>query len=179
MSSQLLQAPPPGQTVRNYNAGNIRLRKGDFAVFQLQFRIGDDDTISNDWQALHALESISIPWVPWDNANPDAFTAGFTALSLPGLQGSPPVYFPELLSAPFDHAAVDHYFEDLVQNGQDAFLCSHVGAASTVMSNTVNNTMVTMADRLLNRVIEKGNMDVLLERLRACGRHDLVEKLSQ
>lgn len=84
-----------------------------------------------------------------------------------------------LLCAPFDHAAVNHYFADFLENGEDAFLRSHIGPDSTVVLNTIKNTTLSMADRLLDRVIEKGNMDVLLERLRACGRYDLVEKLLQ
>lgn len=148
-------------------------------VYQFQFHVGDDDTICKDWEALNALECFALPWAPWDNATPSSFIA----LSLPTLRGPPLIEFPDtpgqLLCAPFDHAAVNHYFADFLENSEDAFLRSHIGPDSAVMLNTIKNTTLSMADRLLDRVIENGNMDVLLERLRACGRDDLVEKLLQ
>lgn len=98
-------------------------------------------------------------------------------------EAPPLIEFPDtpgqLLCAPFDHAAVNHYFADFLENSEDTFLRSHIGPDSAVMLNTIKNTTLSMADRLLDRVIENGNMDVLLERLRACGRDDLVEKLLQ
>lgn len=39
--------------------------------------------------------------------------------------------------------------------------------------------MFTMADRLLKRIAEEGSTDMLLERLNACGRSDIVEKIMQ
>lgn len=177
--SQLLQATPPGHIVSNYDAGNMHLKKGDFAVFQLQFRVGDDDTILNDWQALDAIESISIPWAPWDNATPPAFTA----LGLPSLHRAPLVQFAgaegRLLCAPFDHTAVHAYFADFIKNGQDAFVRSHFEASSAVLLTGINDSMFTMADRLLKRIAEEGRTDMLLERLNACGRSDIVEKMMQ
>lgn len=159
--------------------GIVRLGKGDFAVFQLQFRVGDDDTIFKDWQALDALESIALPWAPWD----DATTPAFTALGLPSLQASPLVYFTgmpgRLLRAPFDHAAVHAYFADFIEDGQDAFVRSHFEASSAVLLTGINDSMFTMADRLLKRIAEEGSTDVLLERLRACGRNDIVAKILQ
>lgn len=179
ISYQLLQDAPPGHIVSNFDAGNMRLKKGDFAVFQLQFRVGDDDTILNDWQALDAIESISIPWAPWDNATPPAFTA----LGLPSLQGPPLIHFAgaegRLLCAPFDHTAVHAYFEDFIKNGQDAFVRSHFEASSAVLLTGMNDSMFTMADRLLKRIAEEGSTDMLLERLNACGRSDIVEKIMQ
>ncbi|OJT10745.1 hypothetical protein TRAPUB_12739 [Trametes pubescens] len=176
---ELRQAAPAGGIDSDYKHGTIRLNKGDFAVFQLQFHVGDDDTISKDWQALDALESIALPWAPWDNSTAPAFTA----LGLPSLQGPPLVHFSNapgrLLCAPFDHGAVHEYFADLIEDSEDAFLRSHFGSSSAVLSNTVNVSMFTMADTLLKRVAEEGNVNVLLGRLRACGRHDIVEKLVQ
>lgn len=176
-SSQLLQVAPPEVIIGDPTGGIVRLGKGDFAVFQLQFRVGDDDTISKDWQALDALESITMVWEK-TTTHP-----AFTAPSLPIPQG-PPVLDSagasgRLLRAPFDHAAVHAYFADFIEDGQDAFVRSHFEASSAVLLTDINDLMFTMADRLLKRIAEEGSTDVLLERLRACGRNDIVAKILQ
>lgn len=155
----------------------MRLAKGDFVVLQLQFRVGDGDTIAKDWQALDAVECIALPWAPWD----EVVRPAVLARDLPAIESGPPVDLGptggRFLRARFDRDTIRHYFADIIDHGEDAFMRSHLGADHADLAHKIKDSRITMGDKLLKRITDDGNMALLLERLRACGRDDIVAKL--
>ncbi|EIW51499.1 uncharacterized protein TRAVEDRAFT_54535 [Trametes versicolor FP-101664 SS1] len=162
--------------IENAREGVVRLEKGDFVVLQLQFRVGDDKTIAKDWQALDTLESTALPWSPWDGV----LAPASLDRALPTVESAPAISFGPMggrsLRAPFDHDAIHRYFADFIEHGQDACMRSRLCAGHADLADKINDSVLTMGDKLLKRIADDGGMHLLLERLRECGRHDIVAK---
>ncbi|KAI0671699.1 hypothetical protein C8Q78DRAFT_1168540 [Trametes maxima] len=173
--------------IKNAEEGIVALRTGDFAILHLQFRVGDGDAISKDWEAFHCLESIVLPWASWDGTTPPASLIP----SLPTAQ-SPPVPTPtpaqggstaqtpsaHALRAPFDQRAVRTYYADFIERGEEAYMRSHYGDARTDMARGAEQMMEMMGEMLLGHVAQAGNTDVLVRRLRESGMGDLADKIA-
>lgn len=167
------------ECIKNFEEGTVQLAKGDFVIFHFQFRVGNDNTIAKDWQALNALESFVLPWSPWDCVTPvEVITAVMPTIHTPPVANSVPSHG-RLLCVPFDHAAVSTYYADFTDHSEERYLDSHFGSAHRDVVHSVNESMLMMGDRLLARIIEDGNVGVLLSRLRECGRPDIVDKIMQ
>ena len=63
------QLPP---SVKDEKEGIIALNPGEYAILHLQFRVGDGNRISKDWEALGVCETIRIPYTIWDGTAPPA-----------------------------------------------------------------------------------------------------------
>ena len=90
---------------------------------QLQFRVGDGQTISTYWQALCHLNSFALPYVaPWNRSSPDAYDRAFSA----HYRSTDP--YPSGVQAFIDTDAVGEYYRDLAsEGGVLAFMESHFG----------------------------------------------------
>lgn len=111
--------PPP--QVLNATRGILALNPGDYAIVYMQFRVGDGQEISRDWEALCRMRSFRLPAVaPWDGQSPASHELGATALLL-----SPPR--PIGIRAFFDQDATLAYYREILEEGQRAFIESHYG----------------------------------------------------
>ncbi|TFK94053.1 hypothetical protein K466DRAFT_477247, partial [Polyporus arcularius HHB13444] len=111
--------PPP--QVLNATRGILALNPGDYAIVHMQFRVGDGQEISRDWEALCRMRSFRLPAVaPWDGQSPASHELGATALLL-----SPPRSIG--IRAFFDQDATLAYYREILEEGQRAFIESHYG----------------------------------------------------
>lgn len=141
---------------------------------QLQFRVGDDDTIFKDWVALGALEAFFIPWTPWDGVStPAALATSLPTVQAPasGAEGS------RLLRAPFDQRAVRAHYADFIEHGKEAYLRSHFGDVRADMSRS-SDDMLAMLGEMLGGAgfgTQAGDTDALVQHLRDMGIHDIAD----
>lgn len=161
----------------------MALNQGEYAIFHLQFRVGDGDAISKEWQALGCLEKIHIPYATWDGtASPSTL-----ASSLPLAQSDTPSSTAEgssgsagvgqSLRASFNQRAIRAHYADFIERGEEAYLRSHYGDARANMARDADKMMEMMGEMLLGSVAQAGNTDVLVQRLRNMDMHDLADKL--
>ncbi|OSD06538.1 hypothetical protein PYCCODRAFT_1383571 [Trametes coccinea BRFM310] len=175
-------APLPSQ-IQDDKTGTLLLNTGDYAIMHMQFRVGDGDNVSKDWEALSCLESLCFPWVSWDGSTPHASLAS----SLPTAQspilsadntGSSSAAPGHLLRAPINQPMVRAHYKDFIEHGEEAYLRSHYGDARAEMSRSADGMMEMMSELLLGQVAQAGNTDVLVQRLRDCGLADLADKVA-
>ncbi|OJT10743.1 hypothetical protein TRAPUB_12737, partial [Trametes pubescens] len=173
---ELVPHTPLPTHVKDSTEGTILLNTGDFVVLHLQFRVGDGNKITKDWEALSTLEAVFLPWVLWDGVTP----LSNIAASLPTVQSSSSVESSQacgqLLCAPFDTQAVHHYFAHFIQSGQNAYMESHLGSARADLATTMDHSTFVMGDRLLRGIAQAGNLHVLVRRLREAGMDNVVDK---
>ncbi|OJT10916.1 hypothetical protein TRAPUB_12572, partial [Trametes pubescens] len=163
-------APLPAN-VKDATEGTILLNTGDFAILQLQFRVGDGDTISKDWEALGALEAFFLPWASSDDTTAPA--------SLPTAQA--PASGGDgtgLLRAPFDQRGVRAHYADFIEHGEEAYMRSHFGDAQTGGMSRAEGMVAAMGEMLLGQGAQAGNADVLVQRLRDAGMGEIADKLA-
>ncbi|KAI0649152.1 hypothetical protein C8Q79DRAFT_999011 [Trametes meyenii] len=173
--------------IKDAEQGIVALHTGEFAILHLQFRVGDGDAISKDWEAFHCVESIVLPWVSWDGTTPPSALVPSlpTAQSPPGpasttaAEGSS-TQAPRghALRAPFDQRAVQTHYADFIERGEEAYMRSHYGDARTDMARGAEQMMEMMGEMLLGQVAQAGNTDVLVQRLRETGMGELADKIA-
>lgn len=172
----MMDTPLPKNIVDAPN-GTIILGTGDFVVLHLQFRVGDDNTIVKDWEALGTLEAITLPWAPWDGITAYAdVAASLRSVQSPPADKSGPADA-GLLRVPFDQHAVHSYFADFIEHGEDAYIRSHFGDARGDMVRGTDAAMNSMTLEVLRRIEQAGNLDILVERLRETGMGELADQL--
>lgn len=174
-----MSSAPLPERVKDAHEGTIVLCTGDFVVLHLQFRLGDDETISKEWDALQVIEAIFIPYVPLDGigAHVDLSPSLPTVQSPVSVDDTPAIG--RLLRVPLDQAAVRDYFADFLQHGQEAYMRSHFGAARADMTSRGDAAMMLMGDRLLRGVVQSRNLTQLVRRLREAGMYDLAAKFCE
>lgn len=170
-------APLPAN-IKDAKEGTILLATGDFAILHLQFRVGDGDTISKDWEALGALEALLLPWAPSDGTSTPAALAASLPTAQSSTSGESSTAHGRLLRAPFDQRGVDEYFADFIEHGEETYMRSHFGDARANMSRLADGSMAVMGEALLAKVAQAGNTDVLIQRLRDSGLGELADKLA-
>ncbi|EIW61127.1 uncharacterized protein TRAVEDRAFT_46351 [Trametes versicolor FP-101664 SS1] len=127
-TNEFVSSAPLPKQVKDADQGTILLSTGDFVVLQLQFRLGNDGTISKEWDALGTIEAIFLPYVPWNGV------PAITQLPplLPTVQSPTSVCgipaIGHLLRVPLDQEAVRHYFADFWQHGKEVYMRTHFGA---------------------------------------------------
>lgn len=168
-------APLPAN-IKDAKQGNVLLSTGDFAILHLQFRVGDGDTISKDWEALGALEALFLPWAPFHiTSTSTALPAALPTAQAPasGAEGS------GLLRAPFDQRGVRAHYADFIEHGEEAYMRSHFGDAGGGGGgmSRAEGMIAAMGEMLLGQGAQAGNADVLVQRLRDAGMGELADKL--
>ena len=168
---------PPG--MRDVNQGIVGLAPGDFAIIEIQFRIGDEKTINLDWQALRCLDHLVVPFMLWDRVSNATTLASAVppAYTLPDLSSSERPYPSAIkhIRMPFDQEVVSGYYRDHIEHGEDYFMRTHHGDAQTDMSNDeVEKGTALIRKNLLHE--SGGNLEAGLDYYRAIGLGDFVEK---
>ncbi|KAI0635897.1 hypothetical protein C8Q77DRAFT_1100288 [Trametes polyzona] len=183
--AEMKKDAPPSANIKDANNGFVLLNTGEYAILHLQFRVGDGDMISKDWEALGALEAIYLPWAPWDGSTPlDATAASLPSahahsLANPTADGSDSTaHAGKLLRAPFDQRAIRSYYADFIERGEEAYMRSHYGDARADMARNADEMMAAMGEMLLSQVAQAGNTDILVRRLRDCGMGELADKVA-
>ncbi|KAL1949447.1 hypothetical protein VTO73DRAFT_8328 [Trametes versicolor] len=170
-------APLP-ENIKDAKEATILLNTGEYVILHLQFRVGDGNTISKDWEALGALEALLLPWAPSDGTSTPAALAASLPTAQSSTSGESSTVRGRLLRAPFDQRGVDEYFADFIEHGEEAYMRSHFGDARADMSRLADESMAVMGEALLAKVAQAGNTDVLIQRLRDSGLGELADKLA-
>ncbi|KAI1797157.1 hypothetical protein LXA43DRAFT_982973 [Ganoderma leucocontextum] len=167
------QLPP---AVKGAKEGIIALNPGEYVILHLQFRVGDGDRISKDWEAMGVCETIRIPYAIWDG------TAAPASLvpSLPLAQTPVPVPSDgpgRSLRAPFNQRDVKAHYADFIERGEEAYIRAHFGDERADMVRSGEKMIEMMGEMLLGQVAQAGGMDVFAQRLRDMGMGDIADKL--
>ncbi|RPD60038.1 hypothetical protein L226DRAFT_613017 [Lentinus tigrinus ALCF2SS1-7] len=161
-------------SIKDAPEGIVALKMGEYAIFRVQFRVGDGDTISKDWEALACLETIVIPYAIWDGTSSPATLAS----SLPQADTQPSSGPGRALHARFDQAVVKTHYAEYVEHGEEAYIRAHFGDARADMTSGAEKMMEMMGEMLLGSVAQAGNTGVLVQRLRDMGMNDIAEKIA-
>ena len=106
----------------NPDRGILTLSPGDFAIIEMQFRVGDGEHITHDHAAIASCQALCLPCLaPWDGQDAELLDHELGAHFLS------PFRSPVGLRAKFDHTTVDDWYADLLAHGEFAFLDSHHG----------------------------------------------------
>lgn len=173
---KVVDGMPVHAQVKDAQHGTVLLKAGDFVVFALQFRVGDGDTISKDWEALSALEALFVPWVPWDGVEESATLTS----SLPTVQSTANAdgtcTLGRLLRVPFDQRAVKDYYADFVEHGEHAYIESHFDTGTANMTRKGDTSTNSMVIEMIRRIKRAGNIRPFIQRMSEAGMENLVDK---
>ncbi|TFK94082.1 hypothetical protein K466DRAFT_22946 [Polyporus arcularius HHB13444] len=113
--------PPPA--VKNAEKGILALRPGQYAILQMQYRVGDGGSIRKDWTALRLVQTLTLPViVPWEeDRSLTAIEADFARDH--AKSGATPLG----MRVMFDQDAVQEFFKDGIKGGDEAHIRSHYG----------------------------------------------------
>ena len=177
LSAQIKAPLPPN--IKDAAEGIVALKQGEYAIFHLQFRVGDGDRIAKDWEGFRLLESIHIPYAIWDGTtSPASLVPSLPLVHLPPSEGEASNAKGRSLRVPFNQRAVSAHYEDFIERGEEAFMRSHYGDERADMARNADNMMAMMGEMLLGSVAQAGNTHILVQRLRDMGMQDLADKLA-
>jgi len=94
----------------------VAIGYGDYAVLELQFRVGDGEGCRHDFEALGFLSSLWIPWVVWDgHTHPDDIHDCFLRH-----KKTPSGHYPQKLLVIFEATAIaTHYGDSMFVEAKD------------------------------------------------------------
>ncbi len=120
---QLKEETRPPPAVKNAEKGILALRPGQYAILQMQYRVGDGGSIRKDWTALRLVQTLTLPViVPWEeDRSPTAIEADFARDH--AKSGATPLGMRVI----FDQDAVQEFFKDGIKGGDEAHIRSHYG----------------------------------------------------
>ena len=160
---------PPN--VHDAKLGIVSLKPGEYVIFTAQFRVGDGETISKDWEALRYLQGFSLAWSIWQTTDPhvlDNMLAQYHAKD---------GHIPGGLRMSFDHSAMRRYYDDFVERGEDAHIRSHFGAERATMVESSHTMMGVMGNHMLDVLEESGEIEVMYAHMRQMGLDDLADEI--
>ena len=143
-------------------------------IFNVQFRVGDGDRITEDWHALACLSTLTLEFKLWEQGTDPLLLDGALAQRL-GRDGRAP----EGLRAVFDHRAMREWYDDLIVHGERTFIKSHYGAERVGVLENTGKMMEVMGKEMTKKMEESGAMDAILAKLRADGMHDMANGLEE
>ena len=156
--------------VINPERGIVALKPGQYAIMQMQFRVGDGKTIRTYWNALSRLDSLCMPFIaPWKGDSPDAYDEVFTKQRIP--QG---------LCAYMDMEAIVTFYRDAAVKGEHAFVESHYGKDQADKWREAHLEMNDVTQALLDIFsIATGGQGIrdFSEHCRTTGNNELLEVL--
>ena len=109
--------------MKNADRGILALRQGQYAILQMQYRVGNGGIMRKDWDALRLVQTFTLPVVvPWEeDRSPTALEATFAREHRKA--GSAPLG----MRVAFDQDAVQEFFKDGIEGGDEAHILSHYG----------------------------------------------------
>ncbi|KAI0714288.1 hypothetical protein C8T65DRAFT_644606 [Cerioporus squamosus] len=161
--------------VKDAKEGIVALSPGDFVEFHVQFRIGDDDLITREFEAFAALQSVCVAFTPWDGkASPAGLNRALVKLQARG--EDPPSKFG--LVASIDQDALVVHYGDFLLRGEDAYMESHFGKERVLIMRQLGKLAEKEGKKTWEDAQLTGESDEMLERLRGAGLGDLAEMVA-
>lgn len=176
---QVKETPPA--SVKDVTSGIVALNQGEYVIYNLQFRVGDGDSVAKDWEALRCLETIHVPYAIWDGTSSPSSLASYLPLvqnQSSASAGASSEGKGQSLRAPFNQRAVTAHYADYIEHDEEAYVRSHFGDERTDMARNADNMMAMMGEMLLGSVAQAGNTDLLAQRLRDMGMDELAGKVA-
>ncbi|KAI0749331.1 hypothetical protein C8Q80DRAFT_1269228 [Daedaleopsis nitida] len=168
------EGKPLPPSVHDVERGIVSLRPGEYVVFSAQFRLGDGDTITTDWEAFERLSCASLAFSLWEQGADPCLLDDILAQFL-GRNG----HAPEGLRMPFDHPTMVDFYHDYLVYGEEAFIRSHYGAERVEILKK-SSRMVELLGKGLTRQLEDSmDMDAMIAQLRASGLQDMADGLDE
>ncbi|RDX57375.1 hypothetical protein OH76DRAFT_1476775 [Lentinus brumalis] len=156
--------------------GVVSLKPGEYVVYRIQFRVGDDDGLTTDFGALGRLAGLNLAFTLWEHGlNPTLLDYILsTTIHKDG-------HVPQGLGVLLDHHAIYQHYADFIEKGQEAFIESHFGRKRVDAFRTHFQSMDTIGRHMM-RTLEHtdGGMDRFVAELRASGTsQEMVEKFER
>lgn len=146
--------------VINAERGILALGAGEYAILQLQFRVGNGVNIRKDYEALHCVQGVSLPlFAPWTDESPNMIEHSIRELF------ASPQRAPLGIHTFLDSAAVRDYYQEALEHGDRAFIESHHGRVRADEWERRSNLMVEHAKTLLQFAEECGEGPFGLEEI--------------
>ena len=159
VSSQVTQNKPAPNAIKDHKQSIVALKPGEYAILHLQFRVGDGERITKDWEAFSLLDTLHIPYTLWDGTSNPASLVPSLVLA----QSSDPT--PESpaksVRIQFNQRAVKEHYADFIQHGEQAYVRSHFGEERANMAAQAEDMMTMMGEMMLNSVAQNGGTNVL------------------
>ncbi|KDQ57398.1 hypothetical protein JAAARDRAFT_35117 [Jaapia argillacea MUCL 33604] len=161
------------QAIRDPSAGIITLNLGEFVIFEVQFRCGDNSRITKDFDVFDCLWATDVPIVsPWD---PSSQTKTKDLCTL----FPSPTKFPNSLIVQFDQDAIQTYYTDYIYGSEEKYVRSHFGDARANMMEEMSKGIESYGKWMIDMMKENGNYGELMRRLRDSGQGEMIESLNQ
>lgn len=146
--------------VINAERGMLALAPGEYAILQLQFRIGNGVNIRKDYEALFCVHGLSLPlFAPWNGESPNMLELRVREL------WDLPTRSPYGIHTFFDEGVVREYYQEALEKGDRAFVESHHGRVRADEWEKRSNLMMEHAKTLLQYAEECGQGPFGLEEI--------------
>ena len=154
--------------VLNPATGSVLLKPGQFALYHIQFRVGDSASVYAEWHALkHIIRlylPVAAPWLPTDR---EEVTERILADRF-GRAGASPAGVHVLFNQP----AMIEYYRDYIIDGKVAFVKSHYGAERAQWMQKGERELERRFKEMAERLVQKeGSVESGIQSMRAAGQH--------
>ncbi|KAI0707398.1 hypothetical protein C8Q76DRAFT_860519 [Earliella scabrosa] len=172
---QITRDTPLPPNVKDHRQGIVMINQGECVIFHLQFRVGDGNYISKDWEAFRLLETLRIPYAIWAGTT----SPSVLATTLPLAHKRPPSSDARGRTpcVRFDQDAVSRQYADFIERGEDAYLRSHYGdeRADLALRSAVVREMLVKT--VLETTVEMGGADAVADNFREMGMQDIADDI--
>ncbi|TFK94049.1 hypothetical protein K466DRAFT_477419 [Polyporus arcularius HHB13444] len=163
-------APPP-PSVHDASKGIVSLNPGEYVIYRTQFRVGDDDRIATDFEALGRLCGLSIPFKLWEQGSDPLLLDNMLSQHIHNDGHSP-----QGIVATIDRPALYEFYADYIERGEEAFIESHFGKERVEALRRQSQRMERMGTRTMQTIERTGEIDLLIAGLRSSGLQDAADR---
>ena len=165
------QLPP---AIHDASKGIVSLTPGEYVIYKLQFRVGDEHRITRDIDALGRLAGVSVPFALWDHSIAPQLLDHFMSEHI-----HKDGHEPQGIIAPMDPAALYDYYADYLEQGKEAFVLSHFGRERLDALRRQTERLESMGMRTVRQFVQTGELDAMLASVRGAGLQDAAARLER
>ncbi|RPD60008.1 hypothetical protein L226DRAFT_534947 [Lentinus tigrinus ALCF2SS1-7] len=162
--------PPPPSSVIDASKGIVSLSPGEYVIYKLQFRVGDNHRIVTDFEALSRLAGVSIAFAPQEQGSNPVLLDYILSQQIHA-DG----YEPQGIVAAIDRPALYDHYADYIESGEEAYIESHFGKERVEALRKQSLKLESMGMRTIQTLERNGEMERLTARLRAAGLEETLQ----
>ncbi|KAI0749330.1 hypothetical protein C8Q80DRAFT_1352876 [Daedaleopsis nitida] len=157
----------------------VELKSSEYVQYSIQFRIGDNENILQEFRALAALQGMSVAFAPLPgNGKTKATPAGLDRSLAMHLERweHPPSKFGLILR--FDQEELMRFYADAIFNGEEAHMESHVGKERVIIMRKMEELALGEVRAMWQDAQDTGEAKEVVEKMRKVGLGEMVDEVN-